>query len=67
MYTMYSYMNTFANNIHISYITYYHIYIIHIYYILVKLKTGIKDNLYIYKKVKLKATQLAIPIKQIVL
>ena len=53
---MYSYMKTFANNIHISYITYYHIYIIHIYYILVKIKTGIKNNLYIYKKVKLNAT-----------
>ena len=40
--------------------------IIHISYILVKIKTGIKNNLYIYKKVKLKATHLAIPIKQIV-
>ena len=66
MYTMYSYMKIFVNNIHISYITYYHLYTIHIYYILVKIKTGVKDNLYIYKKVKLKATQLAIPIKQIV-
>ena len=36
------------------------------YYILVKIKPGIKDNLYIYKKVKLKATQLAIPIGQTV-
>ena len=30
---MYSYMKIFANNIHLTYhITYYHIYIIHIYY-----------------------------------
>ena len=53
---MYSYMKTFANNIHISYITYYHIYIIHIYYILGKTKADIKNNVYIYKKRKLKAT-----------
>ena len=33
---------------------------------MLKIKTGMKSNLYIYKKVKLKATQLAIPIKQIV-
>ena len=66
MYTMYSYMNIFANNIHLSYITYYRIYVIHMYDILVKIKPGIKDNLYIYKKVKVKATQLAIPIGQTV-
>ena len=51
--------------IHIYYI-YKYIYIYIYIYILAKIKNGIKNNLYIYKKLKLKALQLARAIKQIV-